>query len=220
MAKIINLVFLTVRVLVAHSVAGFLSEDLTSGSDGDVVEHVLLVVAEAGGLHSADSEVVSELVDDEDGEDFSIDVVGDDEEGTGGLLGVLEHLDEVLQVGVLELVLHDEDDGLIELAGLLLVVGHEVGGSVTSVESQTFDVLDFVVDGLAVLHVDGSVGAHLVHDGGDQVSDFLVVVGGDGGNAGEFFLVGNLDADLGQVLLDLLDGQHDSSSHVHGVHSS
>ena len=65
--------------------AEFLEDGGAAGDDGDVFEHGLAAIAEAGGLDGDDLEGAAELVDDEGGEGFAFDVLGDDQQGLAGL---------------------------------------------------------------------------------------------------------------------------------------
>ena len=49
-------------------------------SIGDVAQHRLAAIAEAGGLHRADVEHAAELVDDQGRQGFALDVLGDDQQ--------------------------------------------------------------------------------------------------------------------------------------------
>ena len=51
-----------------------------AGEDGHVAEHRLAAIAEAGGLDGADVEHAAELVDDQGGQRFALDVLGDDQQ--------------------------------------------------------------------------------------------------------------------------------------------
>ena len=62
-----------------------------TGEDGDVFEHGLAAVAEAGSLDGSDVDRAAELVDDERREGFAFDVFGDDEERLAGLGHLFEH---------------------------------------------------------------------------------------------------------------------------------
>ena len=61
-----------------------------AGEDGDVFEHGLAAIAEAGGLDGGDLERAAELVDDEGGEGFAFDVFGDDEQRLAVLGGLAQ----------------------------------------------------------------------------------------------------------------------------------
>ena len=59
--------------------ADLLGDDLAAGEDGDVLEHRLATLAEAGGLDGDRVERAADLVDDERGERLALDVLGDDQ---------------------------------------------------------------------------------------------------------------------------------------------
>ncbi len=56
-----------------------LGDELGAGEDGDVAEHGLAALAEAGRLHGDGLEQAADLVDDERGERLALDVLGDDQ---------------------------------------------------------------------------------------------------------------------------------------------
>src|SRR6185295_778208 len=66
--------------------ADVFGEEGGAGEGGDVAEHRLATVAEAGGLDGADLEDAAEAVDDEGRKGLALDVLGDDQEA-GALLG-------------------------------------------------------------------------------------------------------------------------------------
>ena len=55
---------------------------LTAGQDGDVLEHGLAAVAEAGRFDRRHFQAAAQLVDDERGEGFALHVLGNHEERT------------------------------------------------------------------------------------------------------------------------------------------
>ena len=59
--------------------ADLLGDDLATGEDGDVLQHRLAALAEAGGLDGDRLERAADLVDDERGERLALDVLGDDQ---------------------------------------------------------------------------------------------------------------------------------------------
>src|SRR5690606_31106117 len=184
---------------VLELVAQLLADDLTTGDGGDVLEHLLAAVAEAGGLDGEHVQGAAELVQDEGGERFALDVLGDDHERLAGLDDLLEDGQEVLQRA--DLLLVDEDVGVLEHRLHGLGVGDEVGADVALVELHAFDDVELGVEGLRLLDGDDAVAADLVHGVGDQAAD-LGVVGGDRGDLGDGLAV--LDA-AGHGL-DALDG--------------
>src|SRR5262249_35722465 len=58
--------------------AELLGDHLAVRQDGDVLEHLLATVAEAGGLDGGAVEGAAELVDDQGGQRLALDVLGDD----------------------------------------------------------------------------------------------------------------------------------------------
>lgn len=200
-----------------ESEADVLGDDGSSGEDGNIVEDSLSVVSEGWGLDGADLESSSEFVEDQGGEGFTFDVLSNDEEGSVLLHGVLQEVEDALEVG--DLLFGDQDVWVFELGLLGLHVGGEVGGDVSSIESHSLDEFDLVLEGLSVLDGDGSVFSDLFHELGDELSDGSVSIGGDGGNVFDLLLGLDLDTSGLEVLDDFLDGEGDSSSEVHGVHS-
>ena len=83
--------------------------NVPAGQDGDVAEHGLAAVAEAGGLDRADVEQAAELVDDQHRQGFALDVLGDDEQRLAGLGDLLQQRQHVADVG--ELLLVDAGSG-------------------------------------------------------------------------------------------------------------
>jgi hypothetical protein len=53
---------------------------LAAGEDGDVLEHGLATIAEAGGLDGAHLQGAAQLVDDQRGQGLAFDVLGDDQQ--------------------------------------------------------------------------------------------------------------------------------------------
>ncbi len=56
-------------------------DQLAAGEDGDIFQHGLAAVAEAGGLHGRDLEGAPELIDHQGGQGFAVHVLGDDHQG-------------------------------------------------------------------------------------------------------------------------------------------
>ena len=170
-----------------------------AGEDREVAEVVLLAVAEARGLHGEDVDGAAELVDREGGEGFAFEVAADDDDVLGDLEDLLEDRQDLLDRA--ELLVGDEDVGVLNDSFHAIRVGHEVGADVAAVEGHTVDVLDFGLDALGLFDGDDAVLADLLHALADEVADGGVVVRGDGGDLGHLVALGDLDA----VLLDGLD---------------
>ena len=167
-----------------------------------------------GSLDGDAGEGAAQLVHDQSGEGFALDVLGDDEQGLARLDDLLQHGQQVLHRA--DLLVGDEDEGVFEHRFHALGVGHEVGREVALVELHAFGELQVHAEGVGFLDVDHAVLADLLDGVGDDVAD-LAVVGGDGGHAGDVLLA----RDLLGLALDLLDrgldGLLDAALDGHGV---
>jgi hypothetical protein len=65
--------------------ADVLADQLAAGQDGDVLQHGLAAIAEAGALTAGDLQAAAQLVDHQRGERLALDVLGDDQQGPAGL---------------------------------------------------------------------------------------------------------------------------------------
>ena len=139
-----------------------------------------------------------ELVDDEGSQGLALDLLGHDEQGPAHAGHVLEQGQEVLEVR--DLLLVEEDEGLLEDALHPLRIGHEIGRQVAAVELHALDRLHRGLEALGLLDRDDAVLADLVHGFGDDLADRQVVVGGDRADLGD-----HLAADLAAHLLELRD---------------
>ena len=76
--------------------ADLLADDLATGEDGDVGEHGLAAVTEAGRLDGDRLEGAADLVDDQGGQGLALDVLGDDRQRLAGLHDLLQQREQVL----------------------------------------------------------------------------------------------------------------------------
>ncbi len=67
-----------------------------AGQDGDVFEHRLAAIAEAGGLHGSRLQRAAQLVHHQGRERFAFDIFGDDQERTAHAGHLLEDRQQVL----------------------------------------------------------------------------------------------------------------------------
>ena len=104
--------------------AQLLHRGLSTGDDGDVLEHALAAVTVAGGLDGAHIERATQLVEDEGRQSLAVHVLGDDEQRGATLLDGLEHGQNVLDVR--DLLIGHQDVGVLELGRHGLVLGGEV----------------------------------------------------------------------------------------------
>ena len=138
---------------------------------------------------------------------FAGDVLGDDEQRPLRALHLLEQRDELLQA--VDLVLVDEDPGLLQLHDHVVGIGDEVGAEVAAVELHALDHVDVGLQALAFFNGDDAVLADLVEGVGHDLADRHVVVRRDGGDVGDLALAG----DGTRKLRDLLDGGVDAGLH-------
>ena len=192
-----------------------IGEDGTVGENTEVTKNALAVVTEAGGLDGGDLKLATELVEDADSESLTVDVLGDDDKGPAELLGSLEGGNDVLNSG--DLLLREEDEGLLELDLLGLGVGDEVGGDEAAVELHALGNLKLVLDGLALLHGDNTLLADLLHCLGKELANELVAVGGDGSDLADLVAGGDVALVGLEVLDDGLNGSLGTPAEVHGV---
>ena len=188
--------------------AHLLGDDLAAGEDRDVLEHALAAVAEARGLHRDAGERAAQLVHDQGREGLALDVLGDDQQRLAGLDDLLEHRQEVPDRA--DLLVGDEDVGILEDRLHAVLVGDHVGRDVALVELHALGELEVHAERLALLDVHDAVLADLLDGVGDHVAD-LLVAGRDRRDAGDLILAGDLLGLLADVLDDLVDRDLDAA---------
>src|ERR1700690_2510777 len=190
---------------------------LTAGQDRDVLQHGLAAIAEARRLDGGDLQTATQAVDDEGGESFAFDVFGDDDERLAGLHHGLEQREQLVQRG--ELLLVDEDVGIVHFNAHLVGVGDEVGGDVAAVELHAFDDIEFGFERLGFLDRDHALVADLLHGVGEELADLGIAVGGNGADLGDLLVRGDLLGVLDEVGDDGFHRQVDTALQVHRVHA-
>src|SRR4051812_37081035 len=188
--------------------AHLLGDDLAAAEDRDVLEHALASVAEARCLDRDAGERAAQLVDHEGGEGLALDVLGDDQQLLAGLDDLLEDRQQVADRA--DLLVGDEDVGVLEDRLHALLVGDHVGRDVALVELHALGELEVHAEGLALLDVDHAVLADLLDGVGDDVAD-LLVAGRDRRHAGDLILAVDLLGLRLDVLDDLVDGLLDAA---------
>ena len=111
-----------------------------AGEGGEVAEVLLAAVAEAGRLDGDDVDRAAQLVDGQRRQGFAVAVLADDEQVLADLEQLLQHRQDVGDGG--DLLVGDQDVGVLDLRLHLLGVGDEVGADVAAVEGHALDVLD------------------------------------------------------------------------------
>ena len=169
--------------------AHLLGDDLAAGEDRDVLEHALAAVAEARRLDGDAGERAAQLVHDERREGLALDVLGDDQQRLARLDDLLEDRQHVADGA--DLLVGDEDVGILEDRLHAVLVGDHVGRDVALVELHALGELEVHAERLALLDVDDAVLADLLDGVGDDVAD-LLVAGRDRRDAGDLVLAGDL----------------------------
>ena len=186
--------------------ADLLGDDLAAGEDGDVFQHGLAAVTEAGGLNGDRLESTADLVHNEGGEGFAFNIFSDDEEGLAGLHDLFEQRQQILNSGDLALV--NKNVGVLEDSFLTFQVGGEVAGDVALIEAHTFGEFQVEAERVGLFHGDDAFLANLIHGLGNKAADFRVT-GGDTGGGGNFVLcfnfLGGAEEGLGNNLYGLFN---------------
>jgi len=152
------------------------ADDGTAGQDGDILQHGFTSVAIAGSLDSDNIEGAAELVDDQGGQSLALDILSDDEELGAHLDDLLQQRQDILDRG--DLLICDQDEGILEVCLHLVHIGCHVGADVASVELHAFDQVQLGLHGLGLFDRDDAVLGDLLHGVRDHSAD-LLVTGGD-----------------------------------------
>src|SRR5256714_105231 len=190
---------------------------LTTGQNRDILQHGLATIAEARSLDGRDLETATQTVDDEGGESFAFDVFRDDDQRLAGLHHGFEQRQQLVQRG--ELLLVDQDVGVVHFNAHLVGVGDEVGRDVAAVELHALDDVEFGLERLGFLNRDDALVADLLHGIGQELADFGVAVGGDGADLGDFLVRGDLLGVLDEVGDHGFHSQVDTALQIHRVHA-
>src|SRR5664280_2153385 len=197
--------------------AEILGDQLAAGENGDVFQHGLAAVAEARRLHGRHFQAAAQLVDHQGGDGFAFHVLGQDQQRLARLHHRFQQRQHGLQAG--ELLLVQEDIGVLQFGDHLLGIGDEVGRDVATVELHAFDDFDLGLHRLGFFDGDHALIADLLHRLRDHLADGAVAVRRNGADLGD--LGGG--ADFGGALLDVLDhgGDRDvdAALEVHRVHA-
>jgi len=178
--------------------AHLLGDHLGAREYADVLQHPLAAVAEAGRLDGDGGEGAAELVDHDRRERLALDVLGHDQQRLAGLDHLLEDREQILDGP--DLLVGDQDVGVLEDGLHALGVGDHVRRQVALVELHALRELELEAEGLALLDVDDAVLADLLDRVGDHVAD-LAFTRRDGGDAGDVLLA----VDLLGLALEVLD---------------
>src|SRR3954468_5050774 len=139
---------------------------------------------------------------------LALAVLGDDQQRAARLDDLLEHRQKVADRA--DLLVGDEDVGILENRLHALLVGDHVRRDVALVELHALGELEVHAERLALLDVHDAVLADLLDRVGDHVAD-LVIAGRDRRHAGDLILAGDLLGQLADVLDDLVDRALDAA---------
>ena len=103
--------------------------------------------------------------------------------GRPSLRDLLEHRQQILHRA--DLLLVDQDDGILEHDFHPLGIGDEVRRQIAAIELHPFDDLERGLERLGFFDGDDAVFADLLHRFGDDPADGLVVVRRDGADLGD-----------------------------------
>ena len=166
--------------------AEVLADHLAAGQDRDVLEHRLAAIAEARRLDRRDLEAAAQLVDDQRRQRLALDVLGDDQQRPAALHHRLEHRQHRLQAR--QLLLVDQDVGVLELGDHLLGVGDEIGREIAAVELHALDDVELGLEALGLLDRDHALVADLLHRLGDHLADLALAIGRDRADLGDLLV--------------------------------
>src|SRR6056297_1899947 len=108
----------------------------TSGKDGDILEHLFPAVTETGCFHSGDLQRSTQLVHYQGSQCFTVHILGDDQQRATVLGSSFQDRKQVFHGG--DLLIMDQDIGILQYRFHLFCIGHEIGGDVSTVELHTF----------------------------------------------------------------------------------
>ena len=205
-------------VWVFESDSDFLWDDCGSCKDGQIVKDGFSVVTKWWGLDSADLETSLNLVDNQVGQWFAFDIIGDDQQGSLFFQGNFQELKDVLEWW--DLVFGDQDQWLLEIDLLRLLVVNEVWWNVSSVELESLNEFDFVLEGFALANGDNTCMADFFEKISEFLTDLFIAIGWDGGDALDLWAVFDLNWVFGDFLNDCRHSEIDTLFHFAEVDAS
>src|SRR5579864_2207435 len=150
---------------------------LAAGQDCDVLQHGFATIAEARGLHRADVQRATQLVDHQSRERFALDVFSDDEQRLAALGDLLEQREQVFHRGNFLFV--DQDVWILEHRFHPLGIGDEIGREIAAVKLHALDNIELGLERPRLLDGDDAVLADFLHRFRDDLPDGRIVVGAD-----------------------------------------
>jgi chaperonin GroL len=191
------------------------ADHLSAGQNGDVAQHILAAITKTRSLDCQHIEDTAQLVDHQGCQRLAIHILGDNHNVA---LALLHHLFDDGQniLHGADLLIGDEDIGILDLSFHLLRVGHKVGRGVALVDLHTFDILGLEVDAARLFNGDDAILTNALHHVGNQVTD-LLVGGRDRRDLRDFLPILNGDGNRADIINDSLRTFVDTGLQLHGI---
>src|ERR1700730_3250669 len=154
--------------------ADFIGDDRAAREDRDVLQHGLATIAEARRLDGGDFDDAADRVDDQRGERLAFHVFSDDQQLTAALRNGFQQGEQFANVR--DLLVHQQDQRLLELGALALLIVDEVRRQVGANELHGFDHFELVLEARTFFNRDHAFLADFRHRIGDRLADALVGV--------------------------------------------
>ena len=197
--------------------ACFLTYKSTSCKNGDILKGGFSVLSEWGGFNSTNFQVIFQSVQDETCKQFSLDIFGDNEKGFLFLIGEFEEGKNLPKIG--EFFLNIEDVAVLKLYFLFFLVVEEIGGDITSVETEAIDVFNLMVKGFSLFNGDDAMVTHFFIQIGKNLTDFFISVSRDCCYIEDSFLAFDWGWSGRQFLGNMVDSQVNTFFEVGWVHA-
>ena len=163
--------------------AEIFGDGLAAGQGCDVLQHGLATIAEARSLNGSDLQRATQLVHDQGRQCFAVYIFGDDEQRLAALGDLFKQREQIFHRR--DFLFVDQDVGVLLNRFHPLGIGDEVGREIAAIELHAFDHVELGLERLRLFDGDDAVLADLLHGFRDDVTDGLVVVGGDAANLGD-----------------------------------
>ena len=129
-----------------------------AGQDGDILQHFLAAVAEAGRLDADAVEAAAQTVDEQGGQRLALDVLGDDDAASCPPVTICSSSGQDLLDGG-DLLIGDEQVRIVDNSFHLVGVGDHIRGDIAAVELHAFDDVEAGLGGLGLFNGDDAGGA-------------------------------------------------------------
>src|SRR4029077_12143923 len=149
-------------------------DGLAAGEGGNVLQHRLAAIAEAGSLDGRDLQRATQLVDDEGSQRFAFDVFSHDQKRLAALRDLLQKRETIFSRA--DLLLVDQDVSILQRNFHPLGIGHKVRRQIPTIKLHAFDNIQLGLERLGFFNSDDAILAPLLHGLRNNVPNSLVVV--------------------------------------------